>query len=256
VTPSEGLVSVTNSDRVSIVAIENSTVKNALDDGTRKSLLAALKAVTSDPCTGAVVLTGSAGTFCSGGELRSMPTDPDKIRSRLGEMHEIARLIHIGPKPVVAAVDGAAYGSGLSLACACDHIVASTDASFGCTFARVGLIADTGLLSTLPGRLSGPHARSIVLRGSILTATRAFEIGLVDELAEPGDAINCAIRQAQSWSETAPLAFAASKRLLAPTFEDLLRAEMEEQVGLLMSSDFAEGRAAFLDRRRPRFGSA
>lgn len=238
------------------VTIDNRRAANALDDATRKAVLEALRSATDDPACAAIVLTGAGDTFCGGGDLASMPTEGRLVRRRLGEMHDLVRLIRLGPKPVVAAVDGNAFGSGLSLAAACDHVVATRRAHFGCTFGAVGLVADCGLVWTLPRRVGWRHAHRILLVGARMEAEEAHDIGLVDDLVEPPDLLVAARRWAAPFAERAPLAVAATKRLLSAasaTLDDLLDRELQLQAGLLASDDFAEGRAAFFARRPPAF---
>jgi 2-(1,2-epoxy-1,2-dihydrophenyl)acetyl-CoA isomerase len=244
-------------DGVRTVVIDNPDKRNALDDRTRQVLLADLRAAAADPDCRAVVLTGVPGAFCAGGELSTMPTDEAKIRVRLGEMQEIARLLHAGPKPVVAAVDGPAMGSGLALAAACDRVVASPRARFGCSFGRVGLVPDVGAAWTLRRRLTEGAARDLMLRSRVLDVDEALALGLVDEVAADGDLV---MARATAWAadlrHVAPTAVAALKSLLAAdatSFDVFLAAEMEAQVARLTSADFVEGRDAFLERREPRF---
>ncbi|MGE3620175.1 MAG: enoyl-CoA hydratase/isomerase family protein [Acidimicrobiia bacterium] len=243
-------------DAVAVVTIANPGARNALDDRARRQLLSDLRDVTARPEVRAVVLVGEADAFCAGGDLPSMPTEPGPIAARLGEMHDIVALVHAGPKPVVAAVEGPAYGSGMALAAACDHVVASQDASFGCTFGRVGLMADTGLIWTLPRRVGPAAARRILLGSAVLSAGEAAEVGLADELVPAGGALDRAVEVAGTWRRAAPGALAATRRMLADGLAEVLRAELAEQTALLATADFAEGRAAFADRRRPRFGGS
>jgi len=243
-------------DGVVTVVIDNPEKRNALDDRTRHALRDGLQRAVDDPACRAIVLAGTAGAFCAGGELATMPTDEDRIRIRLGEMHEIARVLHAGPKPVVAAVDGPAMGSGLALAAACDRIVASPRARFGCSFGRVGLVPDVGAAWTLRHRLADGVARDLMLHSRVLDAHQAAAVGLVDEVVDD-DVIGRATTWAAGFRDAAPGALAALKGLLAadtPSFDAFLAAELEAQVGRLTSADFAEGRAAFLERRPPHFG--
>lgn len=251
-----GMTSLIVRDGVGTITIDNPAARNALDDATRKALLRSLREAMEDPACAAVVLVGAGGTFCAGGDLASMPTEEEPIRRRLGEMHDIVRLLHAGPKPTVSAVDGAAFGSGFSLAVACDRVIATEGARFGCSFGKVGLIADTGLIWTLPHRVGDRTARRILLEGQTIGAVEAHRIGVVDELTDNN------VARAEEWASAfagaATLALAATKRLLASSgtsLDELLAAEVDAQVGLLASADFAEGRRAFFGRRPPVFGA-
>jgi enoyl-CoA hydratase/carnithine racemase len=186
-----------------------------------------------------------------------MPTEEHAIRKRLGEMHAIARLILSTARPVIAAVDGFAVGSGLSVMAACDQVVVASNAQFCASFQRVGLVGDVGLLWTLPRRISLSSAKRLLLLGEMLNADDAFRLGLVDEIVEPGATRTRALELATQLASGPPLVMAATKRLLdvsyGATFDELLDAEMDAQIGLLASADFDEGRTAFFDRRPPRF---
>jgi 2-(1,2-epoxy-1,2-dihydrophenyl)acetyl-CoA isomerase len=247
--PAGGVVTVT---------IDNPAKRNSLDDATRHALLRDLRDATSNTRCRAIVLTGVPGAFCAGGDLATMPTEEDRIRVRLGEMQEIAQLLHAGPKPTVAAVDGPAMGSGLALAAACDRVIATPRATFGCVFGRVGLVPDVGAAWTLRRRLRAGAARDLMLRSRTLDAEAALAIGLVDEVTGEADLMDRARAWAGDFERTAPEAVAALKRLLATeasSFDDFLAAEMETQIGRLASAEFAEGRDAFFERRPPAFDS-
>jgi 2-(1,2-epoxy-1,2-dihydrophenyl)acetyl-CoA isomerase len=240
--------------RVRHVTITNPAKRNALDDPARRRLLADVEDAIADPSCDVIVLTGADGSFCAGGDLPSMPTDPALIRQRLGEMQTIVRLIIAGPKPVVAAVEGPAFGSGLALAAACDVVVAARDARFGCVFGTMGLIADSGLLWTLPQRIGAARARRMAVTNAVLDAAEAAEIGLVDELCDPGTAVSVAGSVAASLVAQHSGAVGATKALLAAapsTLDELLEREMDVQIARFATSEFTDRRDAFVSRRRP-----
>jgi 2-(1,2-epoxy-1,2-dihydrophenyl)acetyl-CoA isomerase len=242
---------------VATLTLDNPGSLNSLDNTTRPAFLAALRRVMDDDGCVAVILTGANGNFCAGGDIASMPTVPSGIRARLGEMHDIVRLIHSGPKPVVTAVDGVAFGSGFALACASDWIIASHDARFGCTFGKIALIADTGLFWTLPHRVGPSQARQILLENKRIPLEDGLRIGLINEVCSSADLLARAGVWASAFRGTAPGAVAATKKMLsssAGSLDELLAAELETQITLLASENFAEGRKAFFEKRSPHFG--
>lgn len=249
------MIVVESTELVATITISDVGTRNALDDSTRGELLRALRSAAGDPNCAAIVLTGANDTFCAGGELKSMPREESKIRKRIGELQNIVRLIYAGPKPVVVAVDGTAYGSGLSMVAASDYVVATSRARFGCTFGKVGLIADTGLLWTLPARIGERAARHVLLENRQFAAEEGLQLGLVDELATPENLLERARERASTFVDTAPLALARTKQLLASrsTLERLLTDELNAQIELLGSDDFSEGRSAFFEKRPARF---
>jgi 2-(1,2-epoxy-1,2-dihydrophenyl)acetyl-CoA isomerase len=235
------------------LTLSNPGRRNAIDDDMRGELLQCLRQSTTAPAVRAIAIVGEGGIFCAGGHLPSVPTDPDSITARLGGMHDIIRLIHAGPKPVVVGVEGVAFGSGLSLASGADYVVASTEAKLGCTFQKVGVIADTGLHATLPLRIGPASARRVLMNSAILDAGTAHELGLVDAVVPTGQVLEKVQEVAKKWCDAAPLALAATKRMIADQLDASLAREMAEQILLLGSDDFLEGRLAFFERRPPSF---
>ncbi|MEU8346345.1 short chain enoyl-CoA hydratase /Enoyl-CoA hydratase [Actinomadura meyerae] len=251
------VVTVTDRDTARVLTLNRPEARNAVDIPMRLLLLAELRRAADDPAVRAIVLTGAGRTFSAGGDVRSMEgAAPEDVRARLDPLHEAVRLIATCGTPVIAAVEGAAAGLGVSLAAVCDHVVAAEDARFVAAFGKVGLVADGGLLWTLPRRVGMGRAKEMLVFGRTVPAPRAYEIGLADSLAPPGGALDAALGLAAESAALAPLSVAAAKRLLACTDlepDGLLEAELEEQTALFGSADFAEGRAAFAERRPPRF---
>jgi enoyl-CoA hydratase/carnithine racemase len=234
--------------------------RNALSVPGRQMLLALLRECVEDTSCRGIVLTGAGGQFCSGGEVKpgkgAEPPDPARTRRNMTVLHDIVRILAAGPKPCVAAVDGAAYGAGMSLAAACDHVVVSPSAKFCASFGKVGLMADAGLLWSLPNRISLGAARDLLLTARVVEATEALQLGLAEEMAGEGEALAAAVRVAHGLSRLAPLPVAAMKGILArgpASLESVIAAESDLQPMLTMSQDYVEGRAAFKERRAPNF---
>ncbi|RNF78230.1 enoyl-CoA hydratase/isomerase family protein [Streptomyces botrytidirepellens] len=230
--------------------------RNALDLDDRRVLLAALLDAEGDHSCRAVVLTGAQGVFCAGGDIRSMSRDRDVARARLAVVNDIARALVRSPKPVVAAVESGAFGLGLSLAAASDYVVAAADARFVASFAKLGLTADTGLFWSLSQRIGPGRAKELILLAGELTAERAHRMGLVSEVVPGTEVLERAMERAGQLAAASPAMVAGTKKIFAQERQDLesvLAAEAEIQVELLAGDDFAEGRAAFLERRAPTF---
>ncbi|MFI6937289.1 enoyl-CoA hydratase/isomerase family protein [Streptomyces sp. NPDC050287] len=136
---------------------------NALDPTGGQELLTALRDASRDERFWAVVPTGARGSSCAGGDIRSMTPVPEESAARTEVVAGIVGAIVRGPEPVLVAVEGVAFGLGMSLAAACGHVVAARDARFGCAFARIGLIPDAGPLWSLPARV-GPGTAKRPLR--------------------------------------------------------------------------------------------
>lgn len=229
--------------------------RNALAIPLREDLHRILEAAQGDAAIRAIVLTGAGGVFCSGGDISGMDaTDAEAGRERMRRTHRIIRLMVAGRVPIVAAVEGWCVGAGLSVACACDTIVAADDARFMAGFGKVGLIADLGLPFTLPARIGAGRARQMFLYGTQLDATSAERIGLVDHLVPKGGALAKATELAAFLAAQASLPIALTKQILAEGLDRALEDERHFQATCFLSADHAEGRAAFLEKRAPRFG--
>ncbi|MAO90033.1 MAG: enoyl-CoA hydratase [Rhodospirillales bacterium] len=250
-------VSIVNHKGVRVITMDQPDTRNALTPDLRDALLGSMEDAVADADCRAIVLTGSGKSFCAGGDLNSLPeSDPAAIRLRLSTSHRLVRLVAAGPKPVVAAVQGYAFGAGLSLACACDLVFATPNASFGAVFGKVGLTGDMGLLWSLPQRIGIAETKRLMFRSGTLTAAQALQLGLVDEVAQEGDVVDAAVAAAGAFLETAPLSIAAAKDILArgpAPLDDVLKAEIDHQILLFSSRDFSEGRRAFQERRQPGF---
>jgi enoyl-CoA hydratase/carnithine racemase len=174
-------------------------------------------------------------------------------RERMRLSHGLIRLMVMGSVPIVAAVEGFCVGAGLSLACACDTIIAAEDARLGAGFGRIGLMADLGLPHTLPLRVGQGRARQILLYHEQMTAAAAERIGLVDHVVPKGHALDRAMEKARFLAEQAPTPMALTKQLLGEGLDRALEQERHFQSTLFLTEDFAEGRAAFLGKRQPEF---
>jgi 2-(1,2-epoxy-1,2-dihydrophenyl)acetyl-CoA isomerase len=245
------------SDGVARVALNRPDKRNALNGELRSALIEALGGVLSDAAVHAVVLAGEAGHFCAGGDIDGMAgLDAPAGRARMKQNHRIVRLLADAEKPVVAAVEGFAVGAGAGLALLADTIVIAEGGTIGFPFFRVGLIPDYGLLFTLARRVGEARARQLLLYARMVEAKDAVGIGLADELAPKGGAEARAGERAAALAAMPSYAFAAAKRQLwlAPqSLEAALEAEALAQAACFTTADFAEGRAAFRDKRSPDF---
>ncbi|WP_426954781.1 enoyl-CoA hydratase/isomerase family protein [Muricoccus radiodurans] len=240
---------------VLVLTMDYPARRNALAVPLRERMFSVLEEAEGDRSVRAVVVTGAGGTFCSGGDLSGMDVRDVLVgRERLRRAYRLIRLLAAGSKPVVASVEGWCVGAGLSLACACDTIVAAEDARFMAGFGKVGLMADLGLVHTLPARVGVGRAKGILFFHKQLSAAEAERIGLVDELAPAGRALVVALERARFLAEQAPGPMALTKAMMAAGLDAALEAERQFQTDLFLSADHAEGKAAFLAKRAPVFG--
>ncbi|OKO81097.1 enoyl-CoA hydratase-related protein [Bradyrhizobium sp. AS23.2] len=238
-----------------VLTLNHPAKRNPLTQEIRAGLLAGMTRAEKDPAIRAVVITGAGGNFCSGGDIESMKevTDLAAGRERFRETHQLARLMVGGSKPSIAAVEGWAAGAGIALALCCDVVIATETARFMASFGRIGLIADFGLLATLPARVGQGRARNMLMTGEPVGAVEAERIGLADAVVPEGKALEAALAKAAVIARNAPLSIAYTKVAFAANFEALLSWEREAQSTLLLTQDHAEGRAAFAEKRPPVF---
>lgn len=257
---STGSVLVEDRGAVRIVTLNRPDKRNAIDIPVRLELADAIETAGEDNSVRAIVLTGAGTAFCSGGDITSMERmSPERAMERTQLAQRVIRAIWSAAKPVVAAVEGSAYGAGVALAAACDRVVAARDARFATTFTNVGLAGDMGTFASLPARVGIARARQMLMMPTPIDAPMALEIGLVDGLAEPGTALAGALADAERLAAGPTQAYGVIKSLLAAGFAlspfELLDLEAKHQAQLFDTDDFAEGIAAFRAKRRPQFGT-
>lgn len=244
--------------QVVVLTLNEPDKRNALSPRLTEALADALLALEGAADCRAVVITGGRH-FCSGGSLDGLNTSGLAMRIDMRRGHRIVRSIMTGRLPVVAAVEGAAFGAGLALAAACDHVVADPKAKFGAVWGKVGIMPDWGSLQTLPLRMGVARARRMMLFSEVLDATAAVTSGLADELATEGQALEIAVARAAMLADLAPGAVSAIKTGLARSpqpLDALLDWEADTQALLIASPDFSEGRSAFFEKRAARFTGA
>lgn len=239
---------------VTLVTLADPDRRNALSLPLRLALRDALAREAANGDTRALVITGAGSAFCAGGDISAMGLDPALSLERLTILHDIARQLAVFPKPVVAAVNGAAFGAGLSLALLADAVIAAPGAKLGASFSRMGLVPDTGFLWAAQRRVSRARTLQLVMGAEVLTAEAALAEGLVDAI--DADPVAAAEAKAHAALTLAPLPFAAAKRALAEAdgqLEALLAREYADQERMYLSADHREAVAAFREKRDPVF---
>lgn len=251
-------IQVSRDGDVAIVTINNPERRNAMGRQMRQALRDTIhQLMVADPQSRAIVLTGAGGQFSAGADISEM-TKRTVLQSReiLNESCQVVRDMLGGPKPVVSAVEGVAFGAGLSLAVATDYLVAASNARFCAAFLRIGLVPDTGVLWTLPKKIGPGKAREMLSLAREIDGIEAGRIGLANRVVEPGQALQAAIEQARIFAQYPPLGTALIKSAVtfsADNMDAALRAEVDYQPLLRQSRDHLEAATAFVEKRQPVF---
>jgi len=240
------------SDGVAVITINRPEARNAVNGDVARGMAAAVEEFDARKDISVLVITGAGGTFSAGMDLKGFLTGDAPVVAGRG----FAGITERPPaKPVIAAVEGYALAGGFELALACDLVVASEAAKFGLPEVRRGLVAGAGGLLRLPRRIPYHVAMEIALTGEHFPAARLAEVGLVNKLVPAGQALSAATELAGRIALGAPLALAASKRVIVesadwPAAEAFAR-QSEIISPIFRSKDAMEGAAAFAEKRSP-----
>ncbi len=249
----------TSQGRTMVLTLSNPGRRNALGPEIYAAGVEALNAAEANPEVRSVVLTGEGDIFCAGGDLHRLQAnrqrDPEVQGQSIEQLHTWIEAIRTFPKPVIAAVEGAAAGAGFSLALACDFLVAAQDAVFVMAYSKVGLSPDGGASWLLGRQLPRALAGELLMTGERIAAQRLHTLGLVNRLCDPGQALDEALALAERLNAQAPNVLASIKELLneapdAPLNRQLAR-EREHFVRNLHHPNAGIGIAAFLAKQRP-----
>ena len=242
------------------ITLNRPDVLNAFNAAMHQALAVALEEA-ADAAVRAVVLTGAGRGFCVGQDLTEFREAPGDIGDRLrSNYHPNVLAIRRLEKPVIAAVNGAAAGAGLSIACACDLRIASDAASFVPAFINIGLVPDSGGTYFIAHLLGYARAFEWMASGRRLTAAEAHAWGLVSEVVEADSLTSRASEVAAEWAAKPTRGVGMTKRLfsaaLENTLEEQLELEAELQTAATQTADFREGVDAFLEKRDPNFSGS
>lgn len=248
------------SDQVATITLDSPSKRNALEPAMRDELALALNHIQQDKAIRAVVLTGAAGHFCSGGDLKNIAAaklDNGGWLGRMQTLHEWVQLLLTLDRPVIAAVDGAAAGAGFSLALSADFVLATPRAWFNMSFIKVGLVPDVGALYTLPRVVGVQRAKEIMLSARDIDAQEALRLGIVMELHEPEQLLPRAQTLARSFVGASPAAVGLIKRnlnnALGGGLQDMLNGEAQAQALAAGTAEHREAVARFLNKQGPLF---
>ena len=245
-----------------VLTNNNPAARNALSPELYEAIRQALRAAAADASVGAIVLTGEGGHFCSGGDLRQLATRRElseaQRHERLDDLSSLIRAIRDCPKPVIAAVEGAAAGAGLSLAMACDMLVVARNVVFSVAYVKIGLTPDGGATAFLAPFLSRQLLTELCLTGERISGERMHSFGCVNRLVEPGQALDAALALAAQVANGPEHSMAAIKALCHAaqhqSLDEQLQLESRYMVAAQAGEESREGIAAFLEKRTPDYG--
>jgi 2-(1,2-epoxy-1,2-dihydrophenyl)acetyl-CoA isomerase len=244
---------------VQTITLNRPDALNSFNAAMKRELLEVLKVAARDNAVRCLILTGAGRAFSAGQDLkeRQAPGAADLAQELREHYNPIVRGLRRLEKPVIAAVNGVAAGAGCSLAIACDIVIASENAKFIEVFANVGLIPDTGSTWFLPRLVGYARAAEMVFTAEPVDAATAERIGLINRVVPSEQLIYEARALAQRLSAAPPLALALAKRALNRALESDLDSALDHEAQLQgiagRSQDHAEGIAAFVEKRPPRF---
>lgn len=247
-----GEVLVEHADRIAIITINRPQARNAINHAVSAAMAEALTELDERADLTVGIITGAAGTFSSGMDLKAFLAGEDVSVAGKG----LAGITHAPPrKPLIAAVEGWALAGGCEVALACDLIVAANDAKFGIPEVKRGLVAGAGGLIRLPRRIPAGIAMELALTGDPLPATDAHRLGLVNALTEPGEALDGARQLAARIAVNGPLAVAATKQIITQQQDwdsgDVWARQESLMRPVFLSEDAREGALAFAEKRPP-----
>ncbi|WP_142846822.1 enoyl-CoA hydratase/isomerase family protein [Telmatospirillum sp. J64-1] len=225
--PNAEFIRVSLTNGIATIALNRPELRNAINDQMRTELIAAFEWADSAQEVRAVILTGEGKGFCSGGDIGGMK---ERLKAPSGEVafngwrrqkrtHRGVAAIHGLSKPVIAAVNGAAFGLGLDMALACDFIIAVKGAKLSMSFVKRGLVSDGGGMYFLPRRVGLAKAKELILSGRVVLAEEGVTFGLVDRVTTAENLLS----EAQAWAEEltqgSAVAIALTKAIMDQTFE-------------------------------------
>ncbi len=253
VSEAEGIVTIT---------LNRPDKLNAFIGHMRRDLAEALEHAGSDRTVRVVIVTGAGRAFCAGGDVAFMAElmdrrDAEEFSRILGAGRRVITAIRQMTKPVIASINGPASGAGCNLAFACDLRIASNNATFSQSFAKVGLHPDWGGTYFLPRLVTSNKACEMFFLGEPIDAAEAARLGILNQVVAPEELENATLQLAARLRAAPPIALAAAKHAVymseAAELEEMLRYETEAQLRCFESEDGHEGVRAFLEKREPRF---
>jgi len=258
-------VKLTFDGGVAVLELSEPQSRNALSDAIKEGLENAANTLTQSKELKALVITGSGGVFCAGGDLKAMlkkhlagdSENPGQKLESMQSLHVWFRKLRDLPVPTIVAVDGPAFGAGFGLAMLGDIIICSDRASFGASFAKVGAVPDCNLMWSLPRVIGLQRAKELFYSARTLDAQEAKTLGIVMDIYPQDRLLPRALEMAKAMAEMSPDAFPLTKMIMDQSLElssdAMLDKEAHAQSVCLTSAYHHEAIAAFASKQKPRF---
>ncbi len=244
-----------------VIYNSNAANRNAITPELYDVITKALQFAAESDRIKSVLIVGEGSFFCAGGDLnrirnrRFQPLEERKIL--IESLHDIIRRIKACPKPVIAAVEGGAAGAGVSLAYACDFVVASREAKFTVSYVKVGLTPDGGITHKLLKMLPRPLVNELCMLAEPVSAERLYQLAALNSLSEPGEAFADASAIADRLAKSPTTAIARIKALLNvaenATIDEQMGLERDHMAAAVAEDAAIEGITAFFEKRKPDF---
>jgi enoyl-CoA hydratase/carnithine racemase len=249
-------VEVERRERVGIIRLNRPEARNAVNNDLATGVEAALDEFETDPEIQAVVITGNGKTVCAGADLKLVAAGRGaEMATAKGNFAGI--VTRDFPKPIIAAVHGAALAGGFEIMLSCDLVVAADDTRFGLPEVKRGLFAAAGGLIRLPKRVPLAVATELAITGEPIDAPRALQLGLVNRIVPADQVVDAALELAATIAKNGPLAIRTSLTMVREaqdlSDEDAWKRNIELALEVFASKDSIEGATAFAEKREPRW---
>lgn len=246
-------------NKVATIKLNREKAMNALDDKLTLELSQAFN-LCNVPDVKVVVLTGKGKGFSSGGDIKLMTkleTNPNALNDLLVNLHQVVVQMRNLDKPIVAGINGFAFGAGFSLALACDFRIASSTSSYSCAFVNIGLVPDTGASFFLTKFLGAAKATELMMLGNTIDANEAYRLGLLTKVTDAAELEESVKNFAAELSKKPLGSISRIKKLvnraIISDLSDQLGLEAIYQGEVVKENDFKEGITAFMEKRKPEF---
>ena len=257
------VLEVERRESVAVVTLSAEAARNAFNSDSMSEISKTLNSLMDDTEVRGIVLTGTGSFFCAGADIEEFQRsiEDGRIGPLVDDLTSILHPLQVRMRTdstiLIAAVNGAAAGGGLGLALACDARIAVADAKLAAAFFKLGLSPDGGTTWLLPRLVGNQATRRFFFNDETWSGEEALEKGAVDEVVSPDELIDRAVELASEWSQWSKVSRSGTKQLLDASTSTFFQTQLEFEQALIIAAsqtdDFAEGVAAFLEKRDPKF---